>query len=63
MNKLIDKIDVQPFLWFFCFIILIVLAMVSRIAAPDFKLVGDLLLLGAGSIAPRIRSSKPEIKS
>lgn len=59
--KWYDKIDWNPFLWFACFSILILIAWGFRAGSetPEGKLLGDLCLLGAGAIAPRIRSGKP----
>ena len=54
-----DRIDWQPFLWFGCFLLLIIAAYLFRanIKTPDGKLLADLLLLGAGAVTPRIRST------
>ena len=59
-EKWYDKIDWQPFLWFGCFMLLIISAYLFRSAAttPEGKLMADLLLIGAGNVGPRIRSSK-----
>ena len=54
--KWYEKIDWQPFLWFGCFLVLIIIAMLIR-QKPEMKIAGDLLLLAAGAISPRIRSS------
>ena len=54
--KWYEKIDWQPFLWFFCFLILILVAMLIR-QKPELKIAGDLLLIAAGAVGPRIRSS------
>jgi len=55
-----DKVDWSPFFWFVCFVLLIVLAWGIRAGSesPEGKLLADLCLLGAGAVAPRIRSSK-----
>ena len=59
-EKWYEKIDWQPFLWFGCFLSLIMLAYLFKGTAetPSGKLLGDLFLLGAGAVAPRIRSTK-----
>jgi hypothetical protein len=56
-----EKIDLGPFLWFGCFVFLILMAWGIRAGSetPEGKLLADLCLLGAGAVAPRIRSSKP----
>jgi len=51
-----DKIDFGPFLWFLCFLSLIGL---SIVIPEGSKIPSDLLLIAAGAISPRIRSSKP----
>ena len=54
--KWYDKIDWGPFMWFMCFLALIGLSM----AIPEgSKIASDLLLIAAGAVGPRIRSSKP----
>jgi hypothetical protein len=57
--KWYEKIDWQPFLWFGCFLLLIIAAYLFRASTktPEGKLLADLLLLGAGAVAPRIRST------
>lgn len=54
--KWYEKIDWQPFLWFGCFLILILIAMFIR-QKPELKVAADLLILAAGAVAPRIRST------
>lgn len=55
--KWYEKIDWGPFMWFMCFLSLIGLSM----AIPEeSKIASDLLLIAAGAVSPRIRSSKPK---
>ena len=51
----LKDVDIQPFMWFFCFLVLIV---ISLFIPDELKIAKDLLLIAAGAVSPRIRSSK-----
>ena len=55
-EKWYNQIDWGPFMWFGCFVILIIIAVFVR-SSGENKIVGDLLLIAAGSVGPRIRST------
>lgn len=60
VHKWYDDIDWTPFMWFICFLSLVGLAFFIRTdpkVPGEYKVAADLLILGAGAIAPRIRST------
>jgi len=57
-QKWYEKIDWQPFIWFGCFMVLVLTAYFGT----ENEIVKGLLNMGAGAVAPRIRSSKPAEK-